>query len=443
MSHIADLDELLLQCRSGPSKAYAEEAVATYRAGAYRSCIVTTWIAVVFDIIDKMREAALFGNAEIKKKLDDFDRWQAAIAGGNKAVLSQALAFERDILGYAHKKLEFIDGQQLIDLERLQDDRNRCAHPTFRRDAVPYQPSGEIARAHLCHAMTHLLQQPPVQGRAALSELRRILSSDYFPRDAAQAKKELEEGIFVRPSAGFIRGAIDEILHGFFQEGDSYYHHTRAPAALAAIVEITRAASEPRLVEQLRRILPRLPDNELPYVIVLVVRIPECGRALTDVHYQKLRSLLQNGALPDIGPLFEPSSKVPQLESAVRDRIKTLTVEELAARVKSGLREAAIEQAVTFYCSCGSWDRANYVTDSLILPLLPYLKREHIEKIIRSPGDNRSDLPGSHGFHQFLEKVRAERIIDADELDSLLRTHALEAYIPDAPEAGTSDDLPF
>jgi hypothetical protein len=174
------IEEARRQAVTKHERQVAEEAVATYRAGAYRSCIVTTWIAVVFDIIDKMREAALFGNAEIKQRLEDFDRWQAQIASGNKAVLSQALAFEREILDYAHKKLEFIDGQQLIDLERLQGDRNRCAHPTFQRDAVPYQPSGEIARAHLSHAMQHLLQQPPVQGRAALSELRKILASDYF-----------------------------------------------------------------------------------------------------------------------------------------------------------------------------------------------------------------------------------------------------------------------
>jgi hypothetical protein len=164
MKIIADLDELLLRCRPGPSKAYAEEAVATYRAGAYRSCIVTTWIATVFDIIDKMREAALFGNSEIKAKLADFDRWQLEIANGNKAVLSQALAFEREILSYAHKKLEFIDGQQLVDLERLQDDRNRCAHPTFQRDAIPYQPSGEIARAHLCHASSTCFSSRPYKG---------------------------------------------------------------------------------------------------------------------------------------------------------------------------------------------------------------------------------------------------------------------------------------
>jgi hypothetical protein len=134
---IFDLDEHILRCRPGPSKSYAEEALAAYRAGAYRSSIVTTWIAVVFNIIEKMREAALFENAEIKQKLIQFEQWQEQVANGNKSVLKQALEFERDILDYAHKKLEFIDAHQLLDLNRLQEDRNRCEHPTLQRDGVP------------------------------------------------------------------------------------------------------------------------------------------------------------------------------------------------------------------------------------------------------------------------------------------------------------------
>ena len=74
IERIADLDELLLSCRPGSVKTYAEEAVATYRAGAHRACIITTWIAVVFDRIEKMREITLFGNGEAKTKLEEFDR---------------------------------------------------------------------------------------------------------------------------------------------------------------------------------------------------------------------------------------------------------------------------------------------------------------------------------------------------------------------------------
>jgi hypothetical protein len=141
---------------------------------------------------------------------------------------------------------------------------------------------------------------------------------------------------------------------------------------------------------------------------------------------------------------LERASKLPQLGVAARDRVSSLSREELAEQVKAGLREAAVEQAVAFYSTCGSWDAANYVTEALMLPLLPYLKREHIEKIIRSPEEEKSDLRGSFGFEQFLHKVRAEKVIEPDELDALLTANGLEVFIPDAPEPPNSaDELSF
>lgn len=45
---IADLDELIIRCRNQAAKEYISEAVACYKSGAYRSCIVATWIAFTF-----------------------------------------------------------------------------------------------------------------------------------------------------------------------------------------------------------------------------------------------------------------------------------------------------------------------------------------------------------------------------------------------------------
>ena len=73
IERVADLDEFLLRCRPGSAKAYAEEGVATYHARAYRACINTTWIAVVFDLIEKMREIALFGTGKEKKPREEFN----------------------------------------------------------------------------------------------------------------------------------------------------------------------------------------------------------------------------------------------------------------------------------------------------------------------------------------------------------------------------------
>ena len=53
MNHIrlTDLDELALSVREIKAKSYITEAIDAYRGGAYRAAIVSTWIAVTFDII--------------------------------------------------------------------------------------------------------------------------------------------------------------------------------------------------------------------------------------------------------------------------------------------------------------------------------------------------------------------------------------------------------
>lgn len=66
---LADLDELVLKCRDERAKSYIAEAVACYKVGAFRSSVVVCWIAVCFDVIDKLRELALAGDAEAEKKL--------------------------------------------------------------------------------------------------------------------------------------------------------------------------------------------------------------------------------------------------------------------------------------------------------------------------------------------------------------------------------------
>lgn len=73
---IVDLDQLQNQCRSERAKHLIREGIDSYRVGAYRASIIVTWIAVVYDIIDKLREIALTGDCQAKKKVEDFDEIQ-------------------------------------------------------------------------------------------------------------------------------------------------------------------------------------------------------------------------------------------------------------------------------------------------------------------------------------------------------------------------------
>jgi hypothetical protein len=198
---LGDLDELVLSCRTEEARRYVSEAVACYKAGAFRACIVAAWIAVVYDLLAKIRELALGGNAEARQITDDVAALQPRVEAGDQNAIRRSLQIERDIVHMANDKFGFFEGPQVLDLQRLQDDRNRCAHTTYQGADQPYSPSAELARAHLVHAVRHVLAAPPVQGKAATGHIIRLVESNFFPTDVDQAKVQLRAGGLVRPKA--------------------------------------------------------------------------------------------------------------------------------------------------------------------------------------------------------------------------------------------------
>ena len=109
-SSLEDLDELTLRCRDERARAYIAEAVSSYRAGAFRSAIVATWIAVCFDVIEKLRELSLAGDKEAEKFVQDLEVIRRS------GDIKQALTFERELLEIAKNKFELISPLEYIDL---------------------------------------------------------------------------------------------------------------------------------------------------------------------------------------------------------------------------------------------------------------------------------------------------------------------------------------
>jgi hypothetical protein len=201
---LADLDELILLCRDDKARLYIVEAVACYRAGAYRSAIVATWIAVCYDVIDKLRELALSGDSAAQQNVDKLEQ---ARASGD---IEQSLRFERGILNLAQDQFALITPLEFMDLSRLQEDRNRCAHPSLITLDQGFDPSAELARLHIRSAVLHLLQHQPVQGKSALERLINEVNSEYFPRVPAKAAQALSSGPLKRP-----RDSLEPSAFGF------------------------------------------------------------------------------------------------------------------------------------------------------------------------------------------------------------------------------------
>ncbi len=198
-----DLDELILRCRDKLSRKFIQEAVSCYRCGAFRSCIVSTWNAVVFDFLHKLRELALLGDKEAAKLLEDFDKLRSS---GKQ--FKELWQFESNIPESALTKFELISTVEKSDIERLFEDRSRCAHPSMTSLEEPFEATAELARYHLRSAVTHLLERPPVQGRAARQRIFQDIKSEYFPIEPELAIKYLQKSPLARARPILIKDIV-------------------------------------------------------------------------------------------------------------------------------------------------------------------------------------------------------------------------------------------
>lgn len=197
-----DLDELIVRCKDKLVRKFIQEAVACYRAGAFRSCVVATWNAVVFDFLHKLRQLEQIGNDEASKLLKDFESRSV------NADVRKLWEFEKSIPELALKKFEFISPLEKADITRLFEDRSRCAHPSMTSLEELFEATAELARYHLRSAVIHLLQYPPVQGRAARERIFQDIKSEYFPTNTELALKYFQKGPLARARFTLVKDIV-------------------------------------------------------------------------------------------------------------------------------------------------------------------------------------------------------------------------------------------
>ncbi|NEP82380.1 MAG: hypothetical protein F6K39_32070 [Okeania sp. SIO3B3] len=263
-----DLDELILLCRDKSSQKFIQEAVACYRAGAFRSCIVSTWNAVVFDFLHKLRELELFGDKKAPKLLQEFEQLRSA---ENFKDLWQ---FESNIPEKAHQEFELISPIEKLDIERLFQDRSRCAHPSMTSLEEPFEATAELARYHLRSAITHLLQRPPVQGRAASKRIFEDIKSEYFPVDQELAIKYFQASPLARARFTLIQDVVIGLTTSLLIENLPEVERERQFSALTAVSKMYVQETGKILNDKLSGIIiNKVDDDNWDKVIIYLAKI--------------------------------------------------------------------------------------------------------------------------------------------------------------------------
>jgi hypothetical protein len=414
---LADLDELVLRCRDDRAKSLIAEAVSSYKVGAFRAAIVATWIAVSFDLIEKLRELALAGDSGAEKQVERLERIRAAND------IASALAFERELLKLSRDEFELISPVEYVDLERVQADRHRCAHPSLADESSPYAPSAELARTHIVSAVDHVLRHPPAQGKFALARLLSQVDSEYFPTRKTDAIAAFSVGPLKKARESLVRNLVIVLVKSMFvEQGPS---RARRRAALAAVQDMYSAIYSDALSKKLSPLIRALPD-ELLYDALAALSDLQGGWAALELDVQqRFRNFVANLPSAHIGGLEWLLDFTPLADEAKR-RTAWVTRKELKSQFFFSPPEVLMDRMVALYASSESFDQANDWAKELMGYKSDFTANQ-VRELIRTSSENR-EVTGSFRFSDLLAALRDVEVLPRAEFDAVLQQHGLGEY---------------
>ncbi len=414
----ADLDELVLRCRSESARDHIREAVLCYRAGAYRATILSSWIAVVYDFVDKFRELALDGDKQAEALVNKFETIHKTDN------VEQALEFERTLLVVCKDTFDLLTPQECVDLERLNKDRNRCAHPNLVRHGEIYMPTPELARAHLRNVVEHVLQRPPKVGKAAAEQLFREVQSEYFPIDPKQALEVLKRGPLARPKENLLREFLLGITSAALKGDLSVGEVAKRFAAIRAVSELHREQFLKLVMTYFPKLLSKTPDAGLKFVLPLTARLPEVQAAIDDGLKAKLLRCVEKAPPQDLNFVLTAALQIEPFKVAAAERIQKLDEESIATYMKGRrgqIPSEIVERALALYSEAGSFADANKKAESIILPAIASFTRKQATRLFDIAVEN-NQVRYSSEFHELFRQVRSLNLFQPDELDAEIVT---------------------
>lgn len=378
---LTDIDVLLLSVRDKESKRLITEAVTAYRGGAFRAAIMSTWIAVAYDIIAKARELTAQGATAAVKFTGELDR---AISNNAIPLLQK---MESNLLDIANKEMLLFSPHENIAFRRLYEDRHLCAHPAFVVDDDLYKPTPESVRTHIVNALNYLLVHAPLQGKSAISRIEADLLSASFPvapsdidvflrsKYLDRAKDVLVENL-IKWSFKALCG-VDRLKFSSKVQQLVMILHTVSVAKARIYDEVTPGFLSTWIDGQ---------DDEailcIGHAIKFDVRIwgwlPNTSRIRINrlIDSCGVADLLSTGVLG--------LTAIPDLLEKINYRLPSMTQEEqVAVLTHAGFyAKPLIPFAIEKFGSAGGWRQAESLGEKFILPLAPIFDSDHIGMIL-------------------------------------------------------------
>lgn len=377
--NLTDIDSMALVVRDPESKRLINEAISAYRGGALRSAIISTWIAVDYDIIVKARELSANGDASASTLVLQVDK---AIKDQDKK-LSQVI--ESTLLAVAHNELQLFAPHEHEDLSRLQKDRHLCAHPAFTTEETLFQPTPELVRTHIVHALKHLLINAPLQGKSAIERFHTDLLSPSFPVDPNNIGIFIREKYLNRAKDVMVINLVKSLLSApFGTESDKYIGQKHQIARTLREISIAKQALyDSAARDHIARKFENIPDD----LLLSVSSFLECDQRIwewmTEPTRIRFRTLLQdaNAEALKAHSAFDTFS-IPELAEIISTRFDSFDQEVQIGIISQNPIREFITPAIRIYGDSRGFRTAEIRGRSLIIPLAQLMSAGDIQAML-------------------------------------------------------------
>lgn len=395
--HLTNLEELLQSVRHPNAKSYFQEAIISYQSGAYRSALIATWISVCIDIVEKIKDLSLDGDLNATKIKDEIEKLSLNDVGG-------LLNFERTILDKACDELELISPIDKIQLSRLKEDRNLCAHPSFSLDGVDFNPTAELALSYIVIAANSLLINTSVKGKYVSDRVFQLLNEDSFPTNTEQAYQILSSpNQLGKVKESAIRNLIIIILKRLFKDDEKLTQSQtkRLSAALGAISKLNNKLYNVTLRQKLHELLATAIEGNLKRIIPIITIHNNIWAFVDVANKTRIDAIIESMDVANLQKyrVLDASEASAEIYAKTKALLTKLEPKDLESLLTNHISPLYINEAIQLFIESKNFDQAESRGTNIILKIAGLLTSEQLETLLTGAIE-RAVMKG--GYNQIL-----------------------------------------
>ncbi|MCK9477197.1 MAG: hypothetical protein M0R46_14835 [Candidatus Muirbacterium halophilum] len=406
---IFDFDELLLKTRLEDSRKFLKESIDAYRAGAYRSSIISLWIAVCVDIVEKIKELKNTGDKKAHQVYDEIKKIEPTDL---KAMQEK----EREIVDIA-EDFGFISHIEKTEFVRLKEDRNYCAHPFFSEDGMQFNPSNLLVKSYIVNCSNFLLVKRPIHGKAILEKICNELDSPYLKSDIMIIKSIIDTDEYLcSMNESAKRNLIKIYLKRLFdlEKSDLSENSIKYCIILAVINEHNSELFKKIFFDYIDGLT--FEGLKIFYFIRLINIIPGVISILPSKHLTIINSFVDTHSLYDeekrqvikllLIEILKLSEKINKIKEIMIKKLDTLNDDVILQIVEFEPKEWVKAKMIQLFISSSSFNCA-YFRGNLLLKYKKVLKYEDLKFILEGIFSEQKD----NYYNQVLGSSNIEEIL--------------------------------